>query len=249
MRLKEDNEAVFELQKSKAIPNGYNSAGNGSSPHFTQEAKVQTKSIIGNSSQGTPRPGRGNSVPQNRMRVSIDTLRRNQEIMNTKQKCQVDPSCQEIAINICSEQAYRGCTMAYCNNHSGKLNRLQRSSCLCKFCLTDKHIDICSECSNDILSARRKFYCISTILTLLVFIVLLCLLHVILQAIPGICPADHSTSPSSICTTFHNFWHAISIYDREAGKEDRSFYTGQDEVANAPQNEDLDSYDFDNLYD
>ena len=84
MQLKEDHEAVFELQKTKAIPNGYNSVGNESSPHFTQEAKVQTKSIIGNSSQGTPRPGRGSIINQNRMRVSIESLRRNQEIMNTK---------------------------------------------------------------------------------------------------------------------------------------------------------------------
>ena len=129
----------------------------------------------------------------------------------------MDPSCQEIAINICSEQAYRGCTMAYCNNHSGKMNRRKKQCCLCKLCPRDQHIDICSECSNDILSARRKFYCISTILTLLVFCVLLCLLHVILQAIPGLCPGTSTNPSSQFCSTFHDFWHEISFYDRESG--------------------------------
>ena len=131
--------------------------------------------------------------------------------------------------------------MAYCNNHSGKMNRLKKSSCLCKLCLRDKHIDICSECSNDILSARRKFYCISTILTLLVFIVLLCLLHVILQAIPGLCPPGPPASTTKFCTTFHNFWHTISIYDRESGV-DKSTYNipGANEVASAAIDEDID---------
>ena len=149
------------------------------------------------------------------MRVSIDTLRRNQDKINTDQKCQVDPTCRETAISKCSERAYRGCTMAYCNNHSGQLNRRKRQSCLCKICTSDKHVDICSECSNDILKAQRKFYCISTVLTVLVFCVLLCLLHIILMAIPGLCPTGGQPGSSAFCNSFHNFWHKISIYDRE----------------------------------
>ena len=78
--------------------------------------------------------------------------------------------------------------MAYCNQHSGQLNRRKKQFCLCKLCATDLHVDICSECSNDILRAQRKFYCISTVLAVLVFFILLCLLHVVLSAIPGLCP-------------------------------------------------------------
>ena len=149
------------------------------------------------------------------MRIPIDTLRRSHDLINTKQKCQVDSSCPEMAINICSEQAYRGCTMAYCNNHSGKQNRLRKQCCMFKICARDQHIDICSECSNDILSAQKKFYCMSLLLTLLVFCVLMCLLHVIMQAIPGWCPTVPTPNDSSdFCTTFQQFWNKISIYDR-----------------------------------
>ena len=94
-------------------------------------------------------------------------------------------------------------------------------------------MDICSECSNDILSARRKFYCISTILTLLVFIVLLCLLHVILQAIPGLCPGTSTAPSSQFCSSFHDFWHTISIYDRESGLTAGSHISEENEVTSA----------------
>ena len=79
-------------QAAGVHPGTTNSVGNGSSPNFTQEAKVLTNSKLGNSSNGTPKLVRREAAP-NKMRVSIDTLRHNQEFMNTKQKCQVDPSC------------------------------------------------------------------------------------------------------------------------------------------------------------
>jgi len=65
-------------------------------------------------SNGTPKPKRHGQV-----RVSIEDLRQDQHLLNTNRKCQVDPSCQEMAISTCSKKAYRGCTMAYCNSHSG----------------------------------------------------------------------------------------------------------------------------------
>ena len=56
----------------------------------------------------------------------------------------------------------------------------------------------------------------SMLLSFLVFAILLCLLHVIVQAIPGLCPGSSTTQQSSqFCTTFHQFWHDISLYDRE----------------------------------
>ena len=143
-------------------------------------------------------------------RVPIENIKFQQK------KCQVDPSCNQAATSICSEQAYRGCTLAYCRFHSGKENCKRKKCCLCKLCSRDKHEDICSECSNDILSAQRKFYCMSLVLGLLVFCVLVCLLHVTLQAIPGICPRmGPAQQQSTVCRAFHDFWHEISIYDRE----------------------------------
>ena len=123
-----------------------------------------------------------------------------------------------MAINYCSERAYRGCTMAYCNKHSGQENRRRKQCCMCKLCASDKHVDICSECSNDILSAQKKFYCMSALLSMLVFCVLLCLLHVSLQAVPGLCPSTSSPDPPSshFCTVFHRVWHEFSIYNRES---------------------------------
>ena len=57
----------------------------------------------------------------------------------------------------------------------------------------------------------------SIVLSFLVFAVLLCLLHVILQAVPGLCPNPDAAYPTSgLCSTFHEFWHSISLYDREA---------------------------------
>lgn len=53
------------------------------------------------------------------MRVSIAQVNRNLDVINTKQKCQVDSNCQQLAVGSCSERAYRGCTMAFCNDHSG----------------------------------------------------------------------------------------------------------------------------------
>ena len=54
-------------------------------------------------------------------------------------------------------------------------------------------------------------------LTLLVFCILLCLTHMLLKAVPGMCPP---ASQSFMCSTFDNFWHSISLYNRE-GEGDR----------------------------
>jgi len=180
------------------------------SSHAASSSLFETKFKL-SASNGTPRPIR--SGPSDKIRMSYDMLRRNQELLNSKRKCQVDPSCPELAIFVCSEKAYRGCTMAFCNNHSGQENRRRKQFCICRLCTKDKHVDICSECSNDIINAQRKFYFMSMILSFIIFCVLLSLLHVILQAIPGICPSPGEPQSSQFCTVFNHFWHDISIYD------------------------------------
>lgn len=66
--------------------------------------------------------------------------------------CEVDPNCENIAENKCSETAYRGCTMYFCAEHSGISNRKRVRNVLCRLCCrTDSHEDICSECSEDIV--------------------------------------------------------------------------------------------------
>ena len=110
----------------------------------------------------------------------------------------------------CSELEYRGCTRFYCHEHSGKSNLIKKRCCLFSKCSKDQHTDICSECSNDIISARRKFFFMSMLLGALIFIILICILHLILVMVPSICQKE-----SEICSNFHNFWHKFSFYERE----------------------------------
>ena len=55
----------------------------------------------------------------------------------------------------------------------------------------------------------------SVFLAFLVFAVLMCLLHLLLRAIPGLCPLTPGGegSTSTFCLVFNNWWHKISIYD------------------------------------
>ena len=59
------------------------------------------------------------------------------------QLCQVLRSCENPAVGVCSEEAYRGCTLAYCEEHSGLTNRQKRELFCCRPCGRDKHDDIC----------------------------------------------------------------------------------------------------------
>ena len=88
--------------------------------------------------------------------------------------------CQNESIGKCVDVEYRGCTMAFCEEHSGALNRRKRELLCCRPCSRDKHTDICQECSNDILSARFKFYVITGILSCLIFGILVTLVHLLL---------------------------------------------------------------------
>lgn len=69
-------------------------------------------------------------------------------------KCQVAKDCDELAVGFCTEKAYRGCTLAFCETHSGQVNRERNEWLLCKLCAKDLHSDICQECSRDIMDAR-----------------------------------------------------------------------------------------------
>ena len=70
------------------------------------------------------------------------------------QMCQVRRGCQNLSIGRCVELNYRGCTLAFCEEHSGSINRSKKEWFCCRMCARDKHVDICQECSNDILNAR-----------------------------------------------------------------------------------------------
>ena len=127
---------------------------------------------------------------------------------DNEQKCQIDSECNQVAIQVCSELQYRGCTRSYCQEHSGKTNLAKKRCSLFSRCSRDMHIDICSECSNDIISAKRKFFLVSMLLGALIFIILICMLHLILVMVPGICQIN-----SDFCSNFHLFWHKFSFYD------------------------------------
>ena len=96
-------------------------------------------------------------------------------------KCQVIRSCLKPSIGICVEEAYRGCTLAFCEEHSGSKFRLKNEWICCRPCARDKHTDICQECSSDIISARHRFYIITIILALLIFFILIMLVHLLVQ--------------------------------------------------------------------
>lgn len=70
--------------------------------------------------------------------------------------------------------------MAFCNDHSGQQNFRKRKFCCGSICARDQHVDICSECSNDIVKAHRRFYAITMVVSFIIFFVGVCLLHVIL---------------------------------------------------------------------
>ncbi len=128
--------------------------------------------------------------------------------------------CGKRAFSTCSNLDYRGCTRTFCDEHSGKVNR-RAKQCFCvRWCSKDKHQDICSECSSDIISAQRKFFLISFLLSLLIFGVSICILHVALLSVPGFCPkSDPKTEQFSLCTSFQNIWHSLSLYDKQANEK------------------------------
>ena len=90
-------------------------------------------------------------------------------------------------MGVCSDKPYRGCTLAFCEKHSGERFKKKSSFFCCRSCDRDKHEDICQECSNDIIKARNKFYLISLILSVIVFACLLTLIHIVLQMVPEFC--------------------------------------------------------------
>jgi hypothetical protein len=105
--------------------------------------------------------------------------------------CQVRRDCREPAIGLCKE-LNRGCTLSFCEAHSGQRNRQRQEWVCCRPCISDKHEDICQECSSDIMNARTNFYIISLILSLLIFCILVSVVHLILQSMPDICNAASS---------------------------------------------------------
>ena len=60
-----------------------------------------------------------------------------------ERKCQIMRDCKQLAIGVCTEQEYRGCTLSFCEQHSGLRNRKKRELCCCRPCSRDKHNDIC----------------------------------------------------------------------------------------------------------
>ena len=95
-------------------------------------------------------------------------------------KCQVDRNCQKQAIDFCSVKPYRGCTLAYCEDHSGELHRLEQQATCLKLCAKDRHEDICSVCSGELLQSKRRFYRVAVLMSVIIFSILLVLVHLLL---------------------------------------------------------------------
>ena len=92
--------------------------------------------------------------------------------------------------------------MKYCEEHSGKVYRKKHEWICCKPCGKDKHLDICQECSSDILNARFKFYLITLVLSCMIFFMLLYSVHLMLR--PGVCLEDNMTLCGSLKQTVNN---------------------------------------------
>ena len=121
--------------------------------------------------------------------------------------------------------------MAYCEEHSGELNRI-KSQCFClKLCARDMHEDLCSECSEDLLESKNRFYQVSIFMSLFCVAIFLVVIHVLLSNIPSLCgEATHDIlksesflEPSGIqqiqatnwCVKFQKFWHDTSLYAQQ----------------------------------
>ena len=57
---------------------------------------------------------------------------------------------------------------------------------------------------------RFKFYVCTVILSLLIFSVLVCLIHLVLQSFPSLC--RNSASEASFCGTFQKTIHSLNPY-------------------------------------
>ena len=106
--------------------------------------------------------------------------------------------CQNPVIGTCVEYEYRGCTLNFCEEHSGQVYRKKHEWICCKPCGKDQHVDICQECSSDILNARFKFYVITLILSILIFFMLLYSVHLMLKPPSSSCLDDNQTLCGSL---------------------------------------------------
>ena len=137
-------------------------------------------------------------------------------IKNNRQ-CQVRRDCQNPVVGHCIEQEYRGCTLTFCEEHSGQVYRQRHEWICCRPCARDKHIDICQECSSEILNARFKFYVITLILSMLIFFMLLYLVHLTLR--PNIICREDNQSSQSLCGTIKQSLNSLIPYRKNAPSE------------------------------
>ena len=131
-------------------------------------------------------------------------------------KCQIMRDCMEPSIGVCTEQEYRGCTLSFCEQHSGVRNRKKKEIICCRPCSRDKHEDICQECSSDLLQKRFSFYLITLVLSVIIFTVLLTLVHLVLQSMPDFCQPSPGEGEMSICSYFQSTLHSLNPYTQNS---------------------------------
>ena len=93
--------------------------------------------------------------------------------------CEIDPRCKEVSISFCSNKNYRGCALAYCQDHSGEA-RKRSNTCLCLD--TDRYEDVCCECAQDQITAKQRFTNVCLILSVVIFLLTLCATRWILSS-------------------------------------------------------------------